>query len=168
MRRDHAGDHTVVQIDVGGAGDSTFLPDTYGIGGITDSKPADARSFPNFGLTVTHPVPDAVWHTSRHLESSYTVPGLTPGSYEVRLYFLDWYFRGSEKRIFDVDVNGTRVLRNFDINGTAIAAGADGPQSFGVERDIPVTVDGSGRVTIDFVRGAANQPQINAIVIVPR
>ena len=158
-----------VLIDVGGAGDGTFVADSYGTDGIPDTKPDTRASLPNFGLTVAHPIPAAIWNTSRFLESSYTVPGLTPGgAYQVRLYFMDWYFQKQGQRVFDVDLDGTRVLTDFDIIKAASTAGADGQAAFGVERDFPVTVDASGTATINFVRGSTNQPQINAIAIVPQ
>ncbi|WP_158575989.1 malectin domain-containing carbohydrate-binding protein [Streptomyces corynorhini] len=158
-----------VSIDVGGSGDATFIADTYGTGGITDSKPDNVASLPNWSRTVSHPIPAEIWHTARHTESSYSVPDLTPGAtYEVRLYFMDWYFtRAPKQRIFDVAINGTKVLTDFDIRGTLIDEGADGAAAFGLEKDFQVTVPADGTVTLDFIRGAANQPQINAIAIVP-
>ncbi|MET9227815.1 malectin domain-containing carbohydrate-binding protein [Lentzea sp. NPDC003310] len=158
-----------VQVDVGGAGDATFLPDSFGTGGLTDTKPADKRAHTTFSRTVAHPIPAEIWYTARHLESAYELTGLTAGgTYELRLYFLDWYFTRPGQRIFDVDVNGTRVLRDFDIVGAAVAAGADAPlTAFGVEKDLVVTADEDGVVRIDFVRGKENQPQVNAIALVP-
>lgn len=158
-----------VQVDVGGAGDTTFLPDSFGTGGLTSTKPADKRAHTVFSRTVANRIPNEVWYTARHLESVYELTGLTAGgSYELRLYFLDWYFTRPGQRIFDVDVNGTRVLRDFDIVGTAVEAGADAPlTAFGVEEDFAVTADENGVVRIDFVRGRADQPQVNAIVLVP-
>jgi hypothetical protein len=158
-----------VNIDVGGAGDATFAPDSFGTGGLLDTKPADAPSLPNWGNTVAHPIPAVLWHTSRYLESSYVIPGLTPGdTYEVRLYFMDWYFKSKPgKRSFDVAIDGTRVLTNFDIIAAAIARGADGGNNFGVEKDFTTVVGASGTVTIDFIRGALDQPQVNAIALVP-
>ncbi|SDG47950.1 Di-glucose binding within endoplasmic reticulum [Lentzea fradiae] len=151
-----------VVVDAGGAGD-------IGVGGLVDTKPADKRSNVVFSRTVKNRIDPEIWYTSRYLESSYELTGLTAGaSYELRLYFLDWYFSRPGQRVFDVDVNGTRVLSDFDIIGTAVAAGADGPQTaFGVEKDIPVTADADGKVRVDFLRGAVDQPQINALVIVP-
>lgn len=160
-------DPVAIQIDVGGSGDDGFLADSYVTGGLTDTKPADRTSLPNWTRGVPHPVPAGIWHSSRFLESSYTVPGLAPGNYEVRLYFMDWYFTRVGQRVFDVAVNGAKVLPDFDIIGTAVTLGADGQAAFGIERDIPVTVDDSGTVRIDFIRGRANQPQVNAIVIAP-
>ncbi|WP_146174832.1 malectin domain-containing carbohydrate-binding protein [Umezawaea tangerina] len=162
-------DPTAVLIDVGGAGDATFAPDAFGTGGLTETKPASAPSLPNWGPTTAHPIPADIWHTSRYLESTYAVTGLTPGAtYEVRLYFMDWYFKGKPgKRVFDVAVDGTKVLTDFDIIATAIARGADGTNSFGVERDFTAVVGESGTVTIDFIRGKEDQPQVNAIALVP-
>jgi hypothetical protein len=36
-----------------------------------------------------------------------------------------------------------------------------------VEKDFPVAVTASGTVSIDFTRDSADQPQVNAIVLVP-
>ncbi|MDI5963295.1 malectin domain-containing carbohydrate-binding protein [Streptantibioticus silvisoli] len=157
-----------VSIDLGGAGGGGFTADTYGTGGSADTLPAGAATFPNWGPTVAHPIPAAVWNTSRVGESHYSVPGLTPGSeYQARLYFMDWYFSHPGQREFDVAIDGTQVLSDFDIINTAVTKGADGQEAFGVEEDFPVTVGPSGTVTLDFTRGAADQPQVNAIVLSP-
>ncbi len=48
--------------------------------------------------------------------------GLTPGaSYQVRLYFDDWYWSKVGQRVFDVAIDDTVVLKDFDI----IKAAAD-------------------------------------------
>jgi hypothetical protein len=158
-----------VSIDVGGSGSGAFVADEFSDGrGEPDSLPAGALSDANFPATVANPIPDAVWDTSTFLASSYDITGLTPGgSYQFRLYCMDWYFHQAGQREFDVSVNGTTVLTNFDIVGTALAAGADGQEAFGVERDFTVTANSAGSVEIDFTRGAANQPQVNAIALVP-
>ena len=158
-----------VQIDIGGTvDDGAFVPDRFGTGGIPDSKPAAAPSLPNWIGAVKHPIPAAVWHTSRFAESSYSIPGLTPGgSYELRLYFMDWYFKKPGQRAFNVNVNGAPFLIDFDINAYAIQRGADGQTAFAVERDLTVTADAVGKVSVDFIRGSTNQPQINALSLVP-
>ena len=157
-----------VSLDLGGAGGSGFSADSYGPGGGADSLPNGVATFPNWGPTVPHPIPAAVWDTSRVGESHYSIPGLTAGAtYQVRLYFMDWYFTHSGQREFDVAINGTNVLKNFDIIGTATTAGADGQEAFGVEKDFPVTVGATGTVSLDFTRDGADQPQVTAIVLVP-
>ncbi|MEC3993609.1 malectin domain-containing carbohydrate-binding protein [Actinacidiphila sp. DG2A-62] len=164
----HADTPDGVSIDLGGAGGDGFIADAYGTGGRPDTIPAGTPSLPNFGRTVAHPIPASIWDTSRVGESHYTIPGLTAGAtYQARLYFMDWYYSRPGERKFDVSVNGTRVLTDFDIIGTAVAAGADGQEAFGVEEDVTATADSSGVVTLDFDRGSANQPQVNAIVLAP-
>ncbi len=156
-----------LQIDSGGAGDGTFAADSFFTGGMTDGNHTGSNGNPNWARAVTHPIPQAEWNTFRYLESTYRVPGLTPGaSYQVRLYFLDWYWTKVGKRVFDVSVNGAVVLKDFDIIKAAVDVGGDGSY-LGVERDFTVTADGTGAVTIDFVRGAVDQPLVNAIVLVP-
>jgi hypothetical protein len=133
-----------------------------------DTSPAGAASYLNWGPTVARPIPPAIWDTARVGDSEYVIPGLTPGgSYQVRLHFMDWYYTHSGQRLFDVAINGDKVLTNFDIIATTTATGADGQEAFGVEKDFPATVDATGTVTIDFIRGSANQAQINAIAVVP-
>lgn len=157
-----------VAIDVGGAGDSAFAADAYGTGGIPDTKPAGVASLPNSVATVAHPMPAALWNTSRFTESVYTMPGLTPGvTYELRLYFMDRYLTRPGQRVFAVAVNGATVLKDFDMIGAAVTHGADDQEAFGVEKDILVTVPDSGTVTVGFVRGAANQPQVDAPALMP-
>jgi hypothetical protein len=68
----------------------------------------------------------------------------------VRLYFLDWYWTKVGQRSFDVDINGARVLQDFDIIQAAVNAGADGSYT-GVERDFTTAADGAGTLTINFV-----------------
>ena len=47
---------------------------------------------------------------------SYTISGLTPGAnYLVRLHFCETYFTTAGSRVFNVSINGTQVLTNFDI-----------------------------------------------------
>jgi hypothetical protein len=157
-----------VSIDVGGAGGDGFVADAFGQGGSADTMPSWDASFPNWGPTVAHPIPAAIWNTSRVGESHYSIPGLAVSTtYQARLYFMDWYFTHYGQRKFDVAINGTNVLTNFDIIGTANDKGADGQEAFGVEKDFPVTVGPSGTVSIDFTRNSADQPQVNAIVLVP-
>jgi hypothetical protein len=157
-----------VMIDAGGPGSAGFIADAYYTPSLTDTLPVGAASDPNFPPTVANPIPAAVWDTNRYLETAYTIPGFTPnGAYQVRLYFMDWYFTAPGQRVFDISINGTQVLTDFDIIASANAAGADGREAFGVEKDFAATADSTGTMTIDLIRGTANQPLVNAIVIVP-
>jgi hypothetical protein len=157
-----------VSIDVGGTGDSTFAADSYGTGGRTGHQPGRGSELPELG-TDGRP-PDPARHLGhrpgRRLRIRYPRPD-PGGSYQVCLYFMDWYYTHSGQRLFDVAINGDKVLTNFDVIATTTATGADGQEAFGVEKDFPATVDATGTVTIDFIRGSANQAQINAIAVVP-
>ena len=157
-----------VSIDAGGPGDGgSFIADTYYSGGEESSNGTASSGDIDFPGTVSHPIPQADWNTYRVLASTYQIPGLTPGgTYQVRLYFLDWYWTNVGQRVFDVDINGMPVLQNFDIIQAAVNAGDDG-QYVGVERDFTETADAAGMITIQFIRGLADQPMVNAIAIVP-
>jgi hypothetical protein len=157
-----------VSIDAGGSGDGgSFVADEYYSGGLTASNTTGSNGDIDFSQTVTHPIPQADWDTYRYLANTYTIPDLTPGgSYQVRLYFLDWYFTEVGQRVFNVAINGTTVLSNFDIVQAAVNAGGDG-EYIGVEEDFTETADANGVITIAFSQGSENQPMVNAIAVVP-
>jgi len=157
-----------VSIAAGGSGDGgQFAADEYYSGGLTATNTSGSNGDIDFSRTVTHPIPQADWDNYRYLASTYTIPDLVPGGvYQVRLYFLDWYFTQVGQREFNVAINGTAVLSNFDVVQAAVNAGGDGDY-IGVEQDFTETADANGAVTIAFSQGSANQPMVNAIAIVP-
>jgi hypothetical protein len=157
-----------VSIAAGGPGDGgQFAADEYYSGGLTATNTSGSNGDTDFTQTVAHPIPQADWDNYRYLANTYTIPDLVPGGvYQVRLYFLDWYFTKVGQREFNVAINGTTVLSNFDIVAAAVNAGGDG-QYIGVEQDFTETADTNGVITIAFSQGAANQPLVNAIAIVP-
>jgi hypothetical protein len=72
---------------------------------------------------VTNPAPTAVYQTARTGTASYTIPGFTAGStHLVRLHFAEIYWTMAAQRVFNVALNGTAVLTNFDVVATAGAA----------------------------------------------
>jgi PKD repeat protein len=79
---------------------------------------------------------------------------------EVRLYFANRYGGTTlpGQRVFDVDLEGTRVLNDFDI---VVAAGGD---QRAIMRSFTITSDGS--VDIDFGHQVEN-PLVNAIEVLP-
>jgi hypothetical protein len=62
------------------------------------------------------------------------------------------------KRVFNVAINGTPVLQNFDV--FAAAGGA----YIAIDKQFPVSVTGGG-ISIQFTNGTANSPLVNAIEI---
>ena len=91
---------------------------------------------------------------------TYTVPGLTSGSsYTVRLHFAELYFSAAGDREFNVAINGTTVLTNFDIYGTAKA------NYTAVVEQFTATANSSGDIVIAFTNGAIDHPMINGLEV---
>jgi beta-galactosidase len=155
---------TVVSINAGGAavsnsggGDNSFVADVDFTGGGTYSV-THAITIP-IGVTATA-APAAVYQSARQGASTYTVPGLTAGnSYTVRLHFAELYFSAAAGRQFNVAINGTTVLTNFDIYATAGAAYTAVVQNF------TATANSSGQIVISFTNGAKDQPMMNGIEV---
>jgi hypothetical protein len=104
--------------------------------------------------------------TARSGVFSYKIP-LTPGIYELRLHFAETTYSpastlggGENSRVFDVQLNGSLLLKQFDIVSDAGANTAD----VRVFRD--VSPDKDGYLHLDFT-GSLGLPIINAIEIVP-
>lgn len=89
---------------------------------------------------------------------TYKLPAIA-GNYSLNLHFAETYFTGKGQREFNVKVNGATVLTNFDIVAAAGAPLTANIQTF------PVT--STGTVTIEFDHGAANNPKIDAIELIP-
>ena len=69
---------------------------------------------------MTNPAPQAVYQSMRVGTFSYALHGLTSGkSYTVRLHFAEYAHTAAGQRTFNVSINGTQVLTNFDIFATA-------------------------------------------------
>jgi Malectin domain/Chitobiase/beta-hexosaminidase C-terminal domain/Legume lectin domain len=86
---------------------------------------------------------------------NFTVPN---GNYTVVLKFAEIYYTRPGSRIFNVSINGTPVLTNFDIVATAGAAFTALDESF------PVSVT-NGMISIQFITGTADLPKISAVEI---
>jgi len=104
-----------VQINSGGPAVSPFVADEDFAGGGTINH---ANTIDLSG--VTNPAPMQVYQTARSGNFSYTIPGFTAGSsHMVRLHFAETYFSSAGSRTFNVSINGTQVLTNFDIFAAA-------------------------------------------------
>jgi hypothetical protein len=104
--------------------------------------------------------------TARTGVFSYKIP-LAPGTYELRLHFAETTYSpasslggGENSRVFDVELNGRPLLKQFDIVSDAGANTAD----VRVFRDISPSND--GYLHLDLT-GTLGLPIINAIEIVP-
>jgi trimeric autotransporter adhesin len=110
---------------------------------------------------LTSPVPpQAVLQTNRHGAMTYTMAGFTAGSSRsVTLYFEEHYWSGAGKREFNVIINGSQVLTNFDIFAAA------GGQYIAIQRGFSTTADANGQVVIQFTKGAVDNPLVNGISV---
>ena len=130
----------VYQINAGGSAAGTFAADQFFQGGrtYTASAPIDVSA-------AADPAPQGVYQSERYGNFKYTLPGLTPGaSYTLRLHFAEIYWSAAGQRIFNVAVNGTAVLSNFDIFA------ASGGANKAVEKVFTATADSTGAVTVAF------------------
>jgi hypothetical protein len=113
---------------------------------------------------VMNPAPAAVYQTARIATATarsytYTIPGLTAGSsHTVRLHFCETFFTTKGSRVFNVSINGTQVLTNFDI------VAASGGQNIANIQQFTATADASGHITITFT-STTNNALISGIEI---
>ncbi len=115
-------------------------------------------------IDLTHPslpagTPQSIFQTERWdvntgSEMDWNFP-VTPGIYELRLYFAETYYvtQATGIRVFDVLIENTTVLDNYDIF-------ADVGANRGVMKSFIISSDGN--LDVDFRRVAEN-PLINAI-----
>jgi len=132
---------TVYQINCGSnSAASPFKADQYGSGGTQRTV---TNSITISG--ITNPAPQAVYQSERYGNSTYTFPSLTAGaSYKVRLHFAELYQTASGKRKFNVVINGSTVLSNFDIYATV------GARYKALLREFTTTANSSGQIVINF------------------
>jgi hypothetical protein len=149
-------DRVVVAIDSGGSGGAGFTPDQHATNGTvisttTDIDTSGVPSAPAADIYQTARVGDATDAGGRSF--TYTLGGLSPGSkYTVRLHFAEIQYEVAGQRKFDVAINGTRVLTDFDI-----IAAAGGPNT-AIFRGFQATADVNGQIVVDFTDGSTNTP----------
>ena len=145
-----------IAISAGGSGTGTFVADTDFSGGstVTHTHTVDLSG-------VTNPAPEAVYQSERYGNFTYSIPGLTPGgSYLVRLHEAETFFTSTGQRVFNVSINGTQVLTNFDI--VAAAGAADKA----IIEEFTGLADATGAITIQFTT-VTNNAKVDGIEIIP-
>jgi len=138
---------------------SPFVADEDFTGGVTIHHANTINT-----SKVTNPAPAAVYQSARIATATarsytYTIPGLTAGSsHTVRLHFCETFFTTKGSRVFNVSINGTQVLTNFDI------VAASGGQNIANIQQFTATADASGHITITFT-STTNNALISGIEI---
>ncbi|MCM0619953.1 PKD domain-containing protein [Nocardioides bruguierae] len=157
LYRVNAGGSEVASTDGGPAwtADGTYRSGSVSTAGYSPSAALDS--------TVPSSTPASVfdseaWSYSDSPRATWTFPVTAGTDVEVRLYFANRYSGTSTvgSRVFDVQVEGTTVLNDFDI----VAAAGD---QTGTMRAVDLVSDGS--ITVDLSHVTEN-PLINAIEIV--
>ena len=143
---------TAIRVHAGGAAYTDSLGQSWSAdadftGGLTDTTTKAIKSTPD----------PTLYQSERYGSITYqfAVPN---GAHTVTLKFAETYWSSAGQRIFNVSINGTQVLTNFDI---VAAAGA--PVT-AIDKTFPVTVS-NGTVTIQFILGSIDYPKISAIQI---
>jgi len=132
---------SAVKINAGAGASAPFSADKDFSGGatLTRSNTIDVSG-------VVDPAPAAVYQSQRYNNHSYVVPGFTAGSlHVVRLHFAETHWTAANKRKFNVSINGTQVLSQFDVFAAAGAANK------AVIKEFLKPADAAGKLTISFV-----------------
>jgi hypothetical protein len=135
----------------------SFQADQYYSGGSTYNN----TNTIDISQITDNPPPAALFNNERYGALSYTIPGFTVGgTYAVTLYFAETYLTASGGRVFNVSINGSAVLTNFDIYANA------GGQNKAIASAFTTIADGNGQIVIQLTAVTEN-PKINGISIKP-
>ena len=129
-----------ILINAGGGSVGAWSADTdYSSGAFTATVSNGINT-----SNVQNPAPQSVYQSQRTAPTlTYTVPGLSAWStYTVRLHLVESFFSARGQRVFNVEINGSRVLSNYDIYAAAGGANIAVAPSFSVQ------AAGDGRITI--------------------
>ena len=152
-------DQTVLAVDAGGGVVGNFQADAYAAGGTPFTTAAAIDTAKAF-----RPAPMAVYQSGRFAPAgeagfTYTLPVTAAGRYTVRLHFAEPKFVAPGLRQFNVAVNGTTVLTNFDV---VAAAGA---VNTAVVEEFTADADPNTPIVVAFTRGPADNPFVNGIEV---
>jgi hypothetical protein len=109
--------------------------------------------------SVPNAAPATVYQTERWGKCTYTIPVKRGQAFTVRLHFAEVKFAPGQRK-FNVDINGNRVLTDFDI-------AAEAGKNKALVRDFPgISADAERHIVIAFNPGAESQPKICGIQII--
>jgi PKD repeat protein len=104
--------------------------------------------------------PDGVWDCERYGNATWEFSVDSGQTVEVRLYVGNSFDGASEPgdRQFNASVEGQQVLTQYD-------PVADVGHATGTMKNVTVTDDGDGTITVSFEQGAAENPEVRAIEV---
>ena len=109
-------------------------------------------------LNVPKAAPLEVYQTERWGACSYTIPANKVGAFTVRLHFAEVKF-GPGERKFNVEINGQRVLSDFDI-------AAEAGKNKALVKEFPsIKPDQRGNIFVNFLKGPADEPKVCGIEV---
>ena len=154
----HAAPGDTARVNSGGP----QLTDPNGKVWAADSGFTGGTTYEDFNATITGTIP-ALHNDERYgdaVDFGYNF-NLNPGTYTVNLYNATLWDGacGVGTRVFDVTINGTKVVTDYDMS-------AEVPCLTEHIKSIPGIQTADGKINITFNVGAVQNPKINAIEIV--
>ena len=123
---------------------------------------ADNSYTAGYTWSVTNPIGNTtaplLYDTCRYGPAFNYIFSVPDGTYTVTLKFAEVSHNAAGERIFNVAINGSPVLANFDIFAQA------GGEFVALDESFPVTVT-NGQIDIGFTTGSADWPMVNGIQI---
>jgi len=144
-----------VLINSGGGASGAFAADNSVSGGNSASTTARVDV-----SRAQNAAPESVYQSERWGEMTYTVGGFEPGStHTVRLHFAELYYRSAGKRKFNVRIQTTRVLTNYDIFARA------GAKNRAIVQSFQTVADSNGKILVKLGNGAIDVPALGGLEI---
>lgn len=150
----HAGhEHTTLRVDAAGSG--TFT-DAAGNAWSADANFTGGSA--NTGVFAVANTPDDALYSTRRTGVFSYAAAVENGSYKLRLLFADWHADAGKRR-FNVDIEGARVLTNFDI-------AAQVGRRTALDKTFDLTI-ADGTLNLSFTRGTAADPTLSGFELLP-
>ena len=147
-------------INVGGSAVGNFAADNFWSGSANTFSVTN--SIDTNGVASAAPAP--VYQSERWGDFAYTLPNLFPGNpYVVRLHFAEISpsVTTTNDRQFNVLINGSPVLTNFDILAAA------GGKFRAVTAQFIATANGAGQIVVAVAHGVANEGKLSGVEVRP-
>lgn len=148
------------------AGGPSYL-DTLGNTWVADTQYLGGFSYATTAVVAVSGTSDGtLYQTERYGNLfnqdsfSYSFPVPT-GYYQVTLRFAETDFASAGQRVFNVAINGTTVLSNFDIYADAGGANKADDKVF------DYVYAAGGQIQVQFTGSSADSPKVNALQVVP-